>query len=256
MIKSIAVAGKGGTGKSTIAALIINCLLKKNNGPILAIDADPDANLGYLLGIEVEKTLGDAREEMLQEIKDFPPGMDKSQYIESGLHQVIEEAKGFDLLTMGRGEGTGCYCYLNSMVRKFADNLIPLYRWIVMDNEAGLEHISRKTTSNVDVLFVVVNENPLSIATARSIEKITKDMIKEIGAKYIITNKVKPERLDKIKIAISNIDIEYIGDIPQDSLLDEMIFNGKSLLDIEESPSLSSICKIIDTVLNKETLKV
>ncbi len=256
VIKSIAVAGKGGTGKTTIAALILNCLLKKSSGPILVIDADPDANLGFLLGIKVEQTLGDIREEMLEEIKNFPAGMDKNQYIEAGLHQILEEAKGFDLLTMGRGEGSGCYCYLNSLVRKFADDLIPMYRWIVMDNEAGLEHISRRTTSNVDVLFVVVNENPLSIETARSIEKITRGMERDIGKKFIITNKVKPERLEKIRENIKDIGIEYLGDVPPDEKLEEMIFNGESLLNLNDSPSLNSVCKIIDTVLSRENVSV
>ena len=256
MIKSIAVAGKGGTGKTTVAALVLNCLLKKKEGPILAIDADPDANLGYLLGIKVEQTLGDLREEMLEEIKNFPAGMSKNQYIEAGLHQIIEEAEGFDLLTMGRGEGSGCYCYLNSLVRKFADELIPSYRWVVMDNEAGLEHISRRTTSNVDVLLIVVNENPLSIETARSIKRITQGMEKDIGRIYVVSNKVRPEKIEKIKEKIKEIGLEYLGDVPEDPTLEEMIFEGKSLLELNNSDSLNRVCSMLNEILKKDEIKV
>ncbi|MEW5815019.1 MAG: carbon monoxide dehydrogenase, partial [Spirochaetota bacterium] len=112
MGRSIAVAGKGGTGKSTIAALLILALKERGLGPVLAIDSDPDSSLCTLLGVNQEQTLGDLREEVHEKIKNFPPGMTKANYVEAGLHQVIVEAEGFDLITMGRGEGSGCYCYL------------------------------------------------------------------------------------------------------------------------------------------------
>lgn len=182
MARIIAVTGKGGTGKTTIAALIIRHLKKHANGPILALDADPDANLSTLLGISVEKTIGDLREETLKEIKNFPAGMSKHNYIEAGLHQLIVETEKMDIITMGRSEGPGCYCYINSLLRKFADDLQTAYEWVVMDNEAGLEHLSRRTASHVDHLLVVVNDNPLAIDCARRID----DLISGLDRKSVV----------------------------------------------------------------------
>jgi len=251
MGKKIAVAGKGGTGKSTIAALFIACLKERGELPILAIDADPDSNLGVLLGIRVDKTLGDLREEILKDIKNFPAGMSKQQYIESGLHQVIEESEGFDLISMGRGEGSSCYCYLNSLVRKFSENLVPLYKWLVMDNEAGLEHISRRTTSKVDALFIIVNENPLSIATAHNIDIMTEGMSGEIGEKYIIINGVSKEHRSKVLESVKDCKAEYIGDIPFDPKVEEFIFNGRSLIELDGSAAKESVNKILDKFIEK-----
>lgn len=120
MSKSIAVAGKGGTGKTTISALLISALVQMKMGPVLAVDADPDSNLGSLLGIQSKQSIGNLREEVLKEMKNLPAGMTKANYVEAGLHQIIEEADGFDLITMGKGEGAGCYCSLNNIIRKFS----------------------------------------------------------------------------------------------------------------------------------------
>lgn len=251
MVKSIAVAGKGGTGKTTIAALLVLHLCEKNKGPVLAVDADPDANLGTMLGIEVRQTLGELREDVLKAIKDFPPGMSKANYVEVGLHQIIEEAKGFDLLTMGRGEGSGCYCYLNSLVRKFSEELFPSYKWIVMDNEAGLEHISRRTTYNIDALLVVVNDNPISINTAKSIKKIILDLKNEIKKEFIVTNMVNNERKQDVLKRIQELDMEYLGDMPFDTGLDEAVFQGKPLSVLNNSPTKYFIKQIIDKIGGK-----
>ncbi len=246
MTKSIAVAGKGGTGKTTIAALLVGLLCERGMGPVLAIDADPDSNLGTLLGIDVHKTIGKLREEILEEIKNFPPGMDKANYIEAGFQQIIEEADGFDLLSMGRGEGSGCYCYLNTLIRKFSDDLFPSYRWIVMDNEAGLEHISRRTTSNINALIVVVTGNPVSLNTAKSIQQITEELKSGIKRKYVVTNMVGESYKKEIRKRISGLDMEYLIDIPEDPLIEEAIFNGKSIISLNGSPAKESVNKILD----------
>ena len=245
---SIAIAGKGGTGKTTVAALSVLHFCKKNNGPVLAIDADPDANLGTILGIEVNKTIGELREDILREIKNFPPGMDKASYVEAGLHQIIEESKGFDLLTMGRGEGSGCYCYLNSLVRKFSEDLFPSYNWIVMDNEAGLEHISRRTTNNIDALLIVVNDNPISLNTAKTIKKIASELKSKIKKEYVITNMVRDERKQEVRKRIEDLNIEYIGDIPFDKTLGDAVFQGKPVITLNESIAKKSIKKILDKI--------
>jgi CO dehydrogenase maturation factor len=245
---SIAVAGKGGTGKTTVAALIVLELCSRGSGPILAIDADPDANLGTMLGIEVEKTMGDLREEVLEEIKDFPPGMSKADYIESGLHQIIEESYGYDLITMGRGEGTGCYCYLNTLVRKFSEDLFPSYKWIVMDNEAGLEHISRRTTSNIKALLIVVNDNPISLNTAKSIIELSSKLKNAIDKLFLITNMVREERRAELMTRIKNLDIEYLGDIPYDETLGKAVFDNIPLAELKDSLARDRISKILDRI--------
>ncbi len=248
MAKTIAVAGKGGTGKTTIAALIIRYLCEKNMRPVLAVDADPDANLGTLLGIKTETSVGDLREEVRKEMNNLPAGMTKANYVEAGLHQIIEEANGFDLITMGRGEGRGCYCSLNNLIRKFSDDLAPSYAWIVMDNEAGLEHISRTTTSNVDALIVVVNENPIALETAKRIEQIVDSLKNEIRKKYVVTNMVRMERMEMIKKRVSELSMEYLGDVPRDQMLEDAIFNDESVFALKESKAKESIFSMMDKI--------
>ena len=248
MTKAIAVAGKGGTGKTTIAALIIRYLCERNLGPVLAVDADPDSNLGTLLGIKPEKSIGDLREEVLRDIKNIPAGMPKATYVEAGLHQIIEEAKGFDLLTMGRGEGNGCYCSLNNLIRKFSQDLAPSYSWIVMDNEAGLEHLSRRTSSKVDFLLIVVNENPISFDTAKRIELITKDLKNEIGKKFVVSNMVRDERRDMILKNVSELQSDHLGDIPRDAVIEDAIYKGESLMTVENSKAMEYIFSIMDKI--------
>ncbi len=248
MPKSIAVAGKGGTGKTTIAALIIGRLCKRGEGPVLAVDADPDSNLGTLLGIEPEQSIGDLREEVRKNISNFPAGMSKASYVEAGLHQIIEEASGFDLVTMGRGEGSGCYCYLNSLIKKFSDDLAPSYSWLVMDNEAGLEHISRRTSVDIDALIIVVNDNPISINSAGKIQDITDNLKGRIRNRYIVTNMVKEERKDLVYKRLSELKIPHICDIPYDPKLEDIIYEGKPLSGLDSSPVLDSIDIILEKI--------
>lgn len=248
MAKTIAVAGKGGTGKTTITALIIQYLCEKHMSPVLAVDADPDANLGTLLGIKTEKSVGDLREDVLKEIKNLPAGMTKASYVEAGLHQIIEEADGFDLITMGRGEGPGCYCSLNNLIRKFSDDLAPSYAWVVMDNEAGLEHLSRRTTSNVDALLVVVNDNPISFDTAGKINAITETVKNVIHKKYIVSNMVREEHASIIQTRFAALPFQYLGAIPRDPVIEDTIFNGNSLLTVTESKAKESIFSMMNTI--------
>lgn len=248
MGNSIAVAGKGGTGKTTIAALIVQELVRRELTPVLAIDADPDANLGTLLGIEVGQTIGELREEVLEEMKNFPAGMSKAEYVESGLHGIIEEARGFDLISMGRGEGSGCYCYLNMLVRKFSEDLFPSYRSIVMDNEAGLEHISRRTTNNIDALLIVVNDNPISIQTAKSIVQISESLKSKIKRQYIVTNMVRDDRKELVLGRIETLKVPYMGDVPYDEDLGDALFKSGSLAGLGNCRAKDSISKFIDTI--------
>jgi CO dehydrogenase maturation factor len=248
MTKSIAVAGKGGTGKSTIAALLINRLLERGNKPVLAVDADPDCNLGMLLGSGEIETIGDLREEILKNIKDFPAGMTKANYIESGLHQIIGEYEGYDLVTMGKGEGASCYCYINSLIRKFCDDLTPSYPWVVIDNEAGLEHLSRRTTTDIDALIVVVNESPLSFSCAEKIKEIISEINGRIGKTFIVTSMVNPKRLTEVKNRIKLLQIEHLADIPREEEIEDVVFNGLPISHVKGSNLITEIDKIINEI--------
>ena len=248
MAKTIAVAGKGGSGKSILAALLVNHLCKRGMGPVLAIDADPDSNLGTLLDLKPSKSIGDLREDVLKEMKNFPAGMSRASYVEAGLHEIIEEAEGFDLITMGRGEGAGCYCSLNNMIRKFSQDLTPSYSWVVIDNEAGLEHISRRTTQYIDSLIVVVNDNPLSFHSAERIEALTEDLESRIQKKYLVSNMVRDERKDKVHDRLSGMKFEYICDIPYDAKLEEIVYEDKPLSCLSNSPILGYIDLIIKKI--------
>lgn len=248
MTKSIAVAGKGGTGKSTIAALLIARLLKRDTGPILAVDADPDANLGTLLGIVPEQSIGDLRDEVLKEIKDFPAGMSKANYVEAGLHQIISEADGFDLVTMGKGEGPGCYCYLNSLIKKFSDDLTPSYDWLIMDNEAGLEHISRRTSGNIGTLLVIVTDNPLSIQSAERVKEVAAAIGTRIEKLYAVTNMLEGRKLERVRERLKEIDLPILASIPYDDPLNEAVFEGMPLTNLETSQAFEHIDYILTTL--------
>lgn len=245
MAKTIAVTGKGGTGKTVITALIIKWLKENASGPILALDADPDANLGTVLGIRADKTIGDMREDTLKEIKNLPAGMSKSAYIEAGLHQVVVENEKVDLITMGRPEGPGCYCYLNNLLREFADKLQASYEWVVMDNEAGLEHLSRRTASKIHSLLVVVNQNPLSIDCAERIGKLVKELKNEIGVMYVVANSVNERQAKRLKEKTDRLRMKYMGSIPYDQKIEDLVFKRKSLFNLVNSEAFSKIDKIM-----------
>jgi CO dehydrogenase maturation factor len=146
---------------------------------------------------------------------------------------------------MGRGEGPGCYCYLNSLIRKFSDDLAPSYAWIVMDNEAGLEHISRRTTRNIDVLIVVVTENPLSFDTAKNIDAITREIKNDIRRRCVVSNMVRPEKLEIVRNRLSELPFDYLGNVSRDAVVEETVFNGGSLLALNGSPAIDDITAIM-----------
>ena len=169
---SIALAGKGGTGKTTLAGMLIRYLVQNNKIPILAVDADCNANLNEVLGLNVGDTLGNAREDMKK--GDVPSGMTKDIFMEMKLEEAVVEADGFDLIVMGQPEGAGCYCAANSLLTSFLERLQGNYPYIVMDNEAGMEHISRLTTSNVDTLLIVSDPSRRGLQAAVRIDELAR----------------------------------------------------------------------------------
>ena len=241
MATVIAVTGKGGVGKTTVAALIIRYLRANAAGAILALDADPDSNLAAVLGVEVETTIGDLREDVLQQMKDWPAGMSKQAYVEAGLHQIIVETPKVDVIAMGRGEGPGCYCFINNLLRKFADELMPAYEWVVMDNEAGMEHLSRRTASKIDHLIVVVNDVPLAIDSAKRIDKLLRDLDRDVRGKYFVLNAVRPDRQAVVLERLAETDLEYLGSIPRDEALEEALFRGDPIYALEDTPAVGTM---------------
>ena len=246
--KMIAVTGKGGVGKSTISALITRYLKENAEGPILALDADPDANLATLLGMSQESTIGDLREDVLKQMKNWPAGMSKDAYIQAGLHQIIVEGENLDLVTMGRGEGPSCYCYINNLLRKFADDLMPSYQWIVMDNEAGLENLSRRTATHIHHLIVVVNENPLAIDCARRIDALLDDLSRGVDHRHVVLNAVRPGREDAVRAKLADLSLKYLGAVPRDDALEEAVFAGKPIDTLVDSAAVRAVCDMMKRI--------
>lgn len=243
---TIAVSGKGGTGKTTIAALIIRLLKEKNAGSILAVDADPNSNLGEVLGIKPQNTIGSILDDLLNHQQYGFQGMSKDRFIEYQVQSAIQETENFDILTMGRPEGQGCYCYVNNVLRNIMGKLIGDYKYIVIDNEAGLEHFSRRTTQYADALIVVSHDNPVGFKAAKRIQEIIREVGIKIQRSFLIINcserKIKRETLQ-------NMDLDYLGNIPQDDQINRLSLDGESLIGLDnDSVSLNALRKIGDKV--------
>ena len=245
---TIAVSGKGGTGKTTLAGMILRYLLDKGKGPILAVDADSNANLNEVLGVEVRSTIGDARELMR---KDVPVGMTKDIWFEYKVQQALTEAQGFDLIVMGRPEGSGCYCAANTLARKCVDLLTGNYQYIVIDNEAGMEHFSRLTTRDVDLLFVLSDPSRRGILTAARIRNLVHDLDLHIARDVLVLNRVPgepdPESLEEAK----RQNLELGGIIPTDEEVYRRDLEGKPTFYLSlESKSVQAARRIFDKYIS------
>ncbi len=249
---TIAIAGKGGTGKTTISSLIIRGLLERGKKPIFAVDADANVNLNEQLGVEVEKTIGAVREDMLQKVGvgEMPAGMTKEQYMEYELQDSLVEAEGFDLLVMGRPEGPGCYCYANNLLRRYMEILAKNYPYIVIDNEAGMEHLSRRTTQKIDLLLVVSEPNPISIMTAARIRDLAKDLKIEVKRVGLVINRVNGEQPEILEAETKKYSLELAGIIPADTAIVEYSWQRKPTVQMpNDSISVKAVNKILDKFL-------
>ncbi len=251
---NIAVAGKGGSGKTSISSLIIRYLKKSNLVPILAIDADPNSNLGESLGLKVGKTLGSILAEFQGEKINIPPGMSKESYLELRLNEVIVESKGIDLVSMGRGEGPECYCYPNLILRKFIDQLSANYAFLVMDNEAGMEHLSRRTTQNIDELWLISDHSVKGIRTIARIKELISELGLQIKRQSVVINMV-PGKLDPaVADELARLNIEPAALVPLDKKLYEYDLKLKPLLELpDESEAVKAVSSLLQEQL-KETL--
>ncbi len=248
MTLSIALAGKGGVGKTTIAGMLIKYLVARGKTPILAVDADCNANLNEVLGLEVHDTLGQAREDMKK--GKVPSGMTKDIFMSMRLEQAVAEEEGFDLVVMGTPEGAGCYCAANTLLAGFLEKLTSNYSFVVMDNEAGMEHISRLTTHNVDILLIVTDTSRRGLQAGLRIDKLAEELNIGVGKSYLIINQAKSEMPQEVMDIISQDGLELAGTVPEDDAVYEFDLKGKPTIEIaEDNPAVQAVFSIFDKII-------
>lgn len=250
MTKTIALAGKGGTGKTTTSALLVKYLLERKLTPVLAVDADANANLNELLGLRVEQTLGEIRREIKS---DMPPGMTRDQYMEMKIHQALIEEAGFDLMVMGQPDGPGCYCAANQYLAMTMDKLAENYRYIIVDNEAGMEHLSRMNLRRIDYLLIISDPSARGILTARRIADITEPLQLQVEKKYLIVNRapdpVPDQLMEKIDQAVTETGLPLGGIISSSNDLIGQELSGESYLKLtKECRVMQQAYDIFDTI--------
>jgi CO dehydrogenase maturation factor len=248
MAYSIALAGKGGTGKTTLAGLLIKYLVKKGKTPILAVDADSNANFNEVLGLQVADTLGNAREEMKKGI--VPGGMTKDVFMSMKLEQAVVENDGYDLIVMGQPEGAGCYCAANTLLTNFLERLQKNYPYIVMDNEAGMEHISRLTTSNVDLLLIVADTSRRGLQAALRIDKLARELNIGVGKSYLIINQSKAAPSEEVLKIIAEDKLELAGTVPEDDTVYTFDLKGRPTIEMpEENAAVKAAFQIFEKIV-------
>jgi CO dehydrogenase maturation factor len=251
MTLTIAVAGKGGTGKTTIAALVTRFLVKSSLTPLLAVDADPNANLGESLGLTVVKTVGGVLADFQKEKIAIPAGMTKETFLQVRLNEVIVESKSIDLVSMGRGEGQDCYCYPNAILRSFMDRLAGNYLSLVMDNEAGMEHLSRATTQNVDELLLVSNHSIKGLRAVARIRELVAALGLVIKRQSILVNMVPGEIEPEVRAEAKRLGLEIFATVPLDKNISEYDLTGRSLLELPDTSLAVAAVDAAMTILLK-----
>jgi CO dehydrogenase maturation factor len=261
MTTTIALAGKGGVGKTTISAMIIKYLIQTHNSSVLAIDADPSSNLNMVLGLDLEWTVGDIREDLLNQVKKslvangaamgaLPGGVSKRDYLDYQIRSSLSEGDRFDLIAMGRSEGSGCYCAVNHNLREVIDAISKNYNHIVIDNEAGMEHLSRRTTRDVQHLLVVTDPTQRGIVAAERIAAFRQEMDIRIENTYLVLNRMIGEIPEPLQERIDALDFPLIGVIPADPQLTNMEFSGRPLVELgDSSPVYQAVAKMMGQIL-------
>jgi len=247
---TIAIAGKGGTGKTTVAAFLIELLADK--GSVLAIDADPSSNLHMVLGLPLEETVGGVREEMLTAVStgSFGVGLSKQDWFDLRINEALVESDRVDLLAMGRPEGPGCYCAANQMLRVIVDRLNKQYDYVVIDNEAGMEHLSRRTTRDVDVLLLVTDPTQRGIVTAQRMAEMVPGLEIGVGHTYLIVNRLRGEMPAPLAQTIEQTGLKLVGVAPEDPAMAEFEFTGRPLVELPaETAVYQAVQKIAESVM-------
>ncbi|MDI9642847.1 MAG: AAA family ATPase [Archaeoglobales archaeon] len=246
---TVAVTGKGGTGKTLVSALLIHFISKKSS-KVLAVDADPDSNLADALGVEVEKTLGEIRE-VFQVSRDEMGTMNKEQWLEGKIYEAICECKGYDLLVMGRPEGEGCYCFANSLLRGVLRKLRKHYDYVIIDSEAGLEHFSRKTIDSADYILIVTDMSKKGLATAKRIKELSKELKLEFKDILLLANRIANEDAEKrIREFADEEGIKLLEILPYDEKVVELDLKGAPIVELgEESEVYKKMNKVAELFL-------
>ncbi len=261
MTTTIALAGKGGVGKTTLAGLTIKYLIEQHDGAVLAIDADPSSNLNMVLGLDLEWTVGDIREDMLGQVKQsllaggaamgaLSGGVSKREYLDREIRQVMAEGSRFDLIAMGRGEGPGCYCAVNHNLREVIDGISRHYRYVVIDNEAGMEHLSRRTTRDVQHLLIVTDPTQRGLVAAERIAGFRRELDIQIENAYLIVNGLTGPMPAPLQAAIDRLDVPLLGTIPRDATLSEFEFSGRPVVELgADSPVYRAVTEMLGKIL-------
>jgi CO dehydrogenase maturation factor len=234
----IALAGKGGTGKTTIAGLIVRCLIEKKMGSILAIDADPNSNLGEVLGAKPGDNIGMILDNISTQPDKLPAGMAKERFIQHQVQSAIQEENGFDLLNMGKPEGPGCYCYVNNVLRGLITKLIDAYDYIIVDNEAGLEHLSRRTCRLADLLIVVSDASSVSLRSAKRIIELANALKFEVKKSFLLINRFNKNIQNNL---VKETGLEYLGSLPLEPQIEQLSLQGKSVFDLKSDARILTV---------------
>ena len=243
---SIAVAGKGGVGKTTTCGMIIDYLCKKNKGPVLVVDADANANLNEVLGVEVETSLGQIREEIAHaEMKGtIPKGMSKADYAEFKFSSALIEEDDFDMLVMGRTQGSGCYCYVNGMLKTQVDKYARNYSYVVMDNEAGLEHVARGTLPHVDTMLLISDCSRRGIQAVARIAEMIGELNLNPGQMGLIVNRAPEGVLDEgIRAEIEKHGLKLFGVLPHSDAVYRCDCDGEPSAQLPDSEPMKTALK-------------
>ena len=245
----IAVTGKGGVGKTTVAALVVRALVEAKQGPVLAVDADPNLNLDAALGVKAEDTVGDVREQGLDRAATLPGGMAKAEFLQFRIQQALVEAEGFDLLAMGRPEGPGCYCFANTILRACVDQVGKQYKYVVVDCEAGLEHLSRRTAGDVDVLILLSDPSIRGLDTVKRVTELVSELKTKVGRMVFafsrVSDGVPPERV----AAARERGLPDPLAIPEDPEVRSLDVKGEALVGVKpDSPAFAAVKRLLREV--------
>ncbi|MBO7410192.1 MAG: AAA family ATPase [Candidatus Methanomethylophilaceae archaeon] len=243
----IAMAGKGGVGKSTISAQLIRVLSKK--GLVLAVDADPNSNLGEKLGIELYGTIGEIRNSLVADPDQVPSGISKQDYIKTRVMQTVAEGDNVDLLTMGRPEGKGCYCYVNDILKTCFADMVPRYKYSVFDNEAGMEHLSRKVLPKVDVLVFVSDPTITGVRTAARLSALADEVDVEVSRKILVINNIPSKDYSPLTEEAERLGLKEVVAIFRDEHVIDSAMRGEKLVIPDDSEFAKSVSGLADLII-------